>query len=384
MILFLVSLLIFSAFAQNTNKPDNEITPKAELVLQDRANDGGTGFTLTFKPQNKPEELKTYFLRIYKEVNEEEILIREMKVNNSGQTVRMPMSVQKANTNVIARAYYQKDDEVIEFKEKSLSTKGEWVDSARLSAFIAAILFISMIFIYVKKARSGEELFVRRIPGLGEINDAIGRATEMGKPVFYIPGTSTIRDVATLASLNILRSVGRKAAEYTTPMKVLIQRPLVLGVAQEVVQEAYMSAGRPDLYNEDDVYLAAAGQFAFASAAQGAMVREKPGAVFLLGMFWAESLLLAETANSVGAIQIAGTDATSQIPFFIAACDYTLIGEELYAASAYLSREPKLLGTLKAQDYFKGLLLIITILALFLGIVWVDIIVKFILSLQSY
>ncbi|SRR6056297_508892 len=379
-ILFLVSLLIFSVFAQETNTSDKKITPKAELVLQDRANDGGTGFTLTFKPQNKPEELKTYFLRIYKEVNGEEILIREMKVNNSGQTVRMPMSVQKANTNVIARAYYQKDGEVIEFKEKSLSTKGEWVDSARLSAFIAAILFISMIFIYVKKARSGEELFVRRIPGLGEINDAIGRATEMGKPVFYIPGTSTIRDVATLASLNILRSVGRKAAEYTTPMKVLIQRPLVLGVAQEVVQEAYMSAGRPDLYNEDDVYLAAAGQFAFASAAQGAMVREKPGAVFLLGMFWAESLLLAETANSVGAIQIAGTDATSQIPFFIAACDYTLIGEELYAASAYLSREPKLLGTLKAQDYFKGLLLIITILALFLDIVGVDIIVKYILS----
>src|SRR6056297_1375990 len=234
MILFLVSLLIFSAFAQNTNKPDNEITPKAELVLQDRANDGGTGFTLTFKPQNKPEELKTYFLRIYKEVNGEEILIREMKVNNSGQTVRMPMSVQKADTNIIARAYYQKDGEVIEFKEQSLITKGEWVDTARLSAFIAAILFISMIFIYVKKARSGEELFVRRIPGLGEINDAIGRATEMGKPVFYIPGTSTIRDVATLASLNILRSVGKKVAEYTTPMKVLIQRPLVLGVAQEV------------------------------------------------------------------------------------------------------------------------------------------------------
>ena len=379
-ILFLVSLLIFSVFAQETNTSDKKITPKAELVLEDRANDGGTGFTLTFRPQNKPEELKTYFLRIYKKVDKKEILIREMKVNNSGQTVRMPMSVQKANTNVIARAYYQKDDEVIEFKEKSLSTKGEWVDSARLSAFIAAILFISMIFIYVKKARSGEELFVRRIPGLGEINDAIGRATEMGKPVFYIPGTSTIRDVATLASLNILRSVGRKAAEYTTPMKVLIQRPLVLGVAQEVVQEAYMSAGRPDLYNEDDVYLAAAGQFAFASAAQGAMVREKPGAVFLLGMFWAESLLLAETANSVGAIQIAGTDATSQIPFFIAACDYTLIGEELYAASAYLSREPKLLGTLKAQDYFKGLLLIITILALFFDIVGVDIIVKYILS----
>ena len=76
----------------------------------------------------------------------------------------------------------------------------------------------------------------------------------------------------------------------------------------------------------------------------GIMVRERPATVFLLGMFYAESLILAETANSVGAIQIAGTDASSQLPFFIAACDYTLIGEELYAASAYMSREPLLLG----------------------------------------
>ena len=40
----------------------------------------------------------------------------------------------------------------------------------------------------------------------------------------------------------------------------------------------------------------------------------------------------------------------AQLPFFVAACDYTLIGEELFAASAYLSREPKLLGSLKGQD----------------------------------
>jgi hypothetical protein len=51
-----------------------------------------------------------------------------------------------------------------------------------------------------------------------------------------------------------------------------------------------------------------------------------------------------------GAIQISGTDSTYQIPFFIAACDYCLIGEELYAASAYLSREPRLLGSLRGQD----------------------------------
>ena len=81
------------------------------------------------------------------------------------------------------------------------------------------------------------------------------------------------------------------------------------------------------------------------------MLREKPAAIFLQGTFYAESLILAETGNSVGAIQIAGTDSEHQLPFFIAACDYTLIGEELYAASAYLSREPMLLGSLRGQDW---------------------------------
>ncbi|MCK4232582.1 hypothetical protein KAX21_06505, partial [candidate division WOR-3 bacterium] len=43
----------------------------------------------------------------------------------------------------------------------------------------------------------------------------------------------------------------------------------------------------------------------------------------------------------------------TQLPFFIAACDYTLIGEELFAASAYLDRDPQLLGSLKSEDMAK-------------------------------
>jgi len=80
------------------------------------------------------------------------------------------------------------------------------------------------------------------------------------------------------------------------------------------------------------------------------VIRKKPATIFYQGAFFAESLILAETGNSIGAIQIAGTAMPAQLPFFVAACDYTLIGEELFAASAYLSREPKLLGSLKGQD----------------------------------
>jgi hypothetical protein len=97
------------------------------------------------------------------------------------------------------------------------------------------------------------------------------------------------------------------------------------------------------------------------------MTRERPATNFLIGMFWAESLILAETGALAGAVQIAGTDAISQLPFFITACDYTLIGEELYAASAYLSREPVLLGAIKGQDYSKALILALIIVGTLLA-----------------
>ncbi|MEO0226220.1 MAG: DUF6754 domain-containing protein, partial [candidate division WOR-3 bacterium] len=136
--------------------------------------------------------------------------------------------------------------------------------------------------------------------------------------------------------------------------------PIVYTVAQAVVKEAYTKEGRPDAYRDENVFFITDSQFAYAAAVDGIMVREKPATNFFLGMFWAESLILAETGATTGAIQIAGTDSVYQLPFFITACDYTLIGEELYAASAYLSREPTLLASLKAQDY--GKLIIIALI----------------------
>ena len=95
------------------------------------------------------------------------------------------------------------------------------------------------------------------------------------------------------------------------------------------------------------------GQFPYAAAVVGLMHREKPAANFFFGSFAAESLILAEAGNQVGAIQVAGTISTMQLPFFITACDYTIIGEEYYAATAYLTREPTMIGSLRGQDMGK-------------------------------
>jgi len=236
-----------------------------------------------------------------------------------------------------------------------------WFNRRMLPTLIASLLFGCLVFIMINKAKKGHDLYVRPIAGIQEIDNAIGRATEMGKPILFVPGTSGIQDVATLAGLAILSKVAKKAAEYDTKILVPCRDYLVLPVAQEIVKEAHYEAGRPDTFDKSSVFFITSTQFAFVAGVNGIMVREKTATNFYMGMFWAEALLMTETGSTTGAIQISGTDAVTQIPFFITTCDYTLIGEELYAASAYMAREPKQLGTLKAVDYLKLLILIFII-----------------------
>ena len=242
-----------------------------------------------------------------------------------------------------------------------IANANNWNHGRTNTAFWSLIICLAVMG-YIYAARRGVSLFLRRIAGLDHVEEAIGRATEMGRPILYTTGLGYLSDIATIASINILGQVARKVADYEIKLIVPQRDPIVMAVCQEVVQEAYIDAGRPDAFNKDDVFFITDDQFAYAAAVNGIMVREKPATIILMGMFYAESLLLAETGASTGAIQIAGTDALAQLPFFITACDYTLIGEELYAASAYLSREPLLVGSLKGQDLGKMIFMVMTFL----------------------
>jgi hypothetical protein len=184
----------------------------------------------------------------------------------------------------------------------------------------------------------------------------------MGKPVLFVPGLQEIDEIETIAAISILGRVARITARYDTPLLVPVRYPMVMAAGQEVVEQAYIEEGKPDAYDRDTVRYVAGEQFAFTATVNGIMMRDRPATNIFMGAFFAESLLLAETGNAAGSIQIAGTAQPSQLPFFIAACDYTLMGEELYAASAYLSREPLLLGGLKGQDWIKLLLVILIII----------------------
>lgn len=239
----------------------------------------------------------------------------------------------------------------------------QWFDWSKFNNLLMATVFMVVILFFIETARR-RKFYIRRIAGLDAVDEAIGRATEMGRPIFYLCGLDPMTTVSTIAATNLLGHVAKHVANYESQIKVPCFDPIVMSVCQETVREAYYEAGRPDAYNSDNVFFITNDQFSYVAAVNGMMVRERPAANFFFGFYYAESLLLGEVGQSTGAIQIAGTDSNVQIPFFITSCDYVLIGEELYAASAYISREPKLLGSVKASDMAKAVIIVVLLLGL--------------------
>lgn len=246
----------------------------------------------------------------------------------------------------------------------------------RIVMLFAILIAVATIIYFVNKAKRGEKISLRPIPGLKAFEEAVGRSTEMGKPVLYVPGIVDMDQVETVAGVIILGHVAKMTAQYETPLNVPVARSIVMKAARESVREAYIMEGRSDMFHEDMVHYLTDDQFAYAAGVSGIMMREKPAAVFYQGKFYAESLILAETGNSIGAIQIAGTASAAQIPFFVTACDYTLIGEEFFAASAYLSEDPKLIGGVKGMDILKvmivGIIFLAIVLRLFNDLGWIN------------
>ena len=233
-----------------------------------------------------------------------------------------------------------------------VSPAGRWFKPEQTNVLVTSLLFALIVLVTISVARR-KDMYIRPIAGLRAVDDAIGRATEMGRPILYVAGLTGVGDISTIAAMLILGHLARRTAAYETPILVPCNDPLVMAIQREIVHEAYLEAGKPDAYNPDNIFYVTDSQFGFVAAVDGIMMRQKPAANFYMGYFFAESLILAETGSQSGAIQIAGTDADTQLPFFVTSCDYTLMGEELYAAGAYLSRDPILLAQLKGQDIGK-------------------------------
>ncbi|MDP8210871.1 MAG: hypothetical protein P9M05_08655, partial [Candidatus Stygibacter australis] len=279
---YLILFAIMSLFA---------VSP--ELIISDIPNDDGTGLKICWNAADEGVE-KVMIWR------GDELIIDSDSL--TGEFV---------DKNLIVNEEYQYrmvlNPGNLTISNVTFSPKPEYFNTDKITLLIFLLLVSGAIIYFIISARTGKELYIRKISGLESIDEAVGRATEMGRPILFVPGINDIDDMQTIAGLTILRKVAERAAEYDTRIIVPVARSMVLSTAKEVVRTAYIQAGKPDAYNEDSVFYLTDDQFGYVSGVDGIIVREKPAANFLLGSFYAESLILAETGFSSGAIQVAGT-----------------------------------------------------------------------------
>ena len=372
---FILSILILQYASATTADEAGSLIPPADFQAFDTPNDNAKSVSLRW-PSSPSESAAAEYV-VYASLRKNTPFITEvLRINSKtmyeegsdsnfhyveikpGKFFNKDSDVTGGRSSYFFKLVMMSNSENVTVNEIASATpKGNWFNWKKLNNFIILIAFSALVLWFIEHAKKNPNLYLRKISGLDAIDDALGRATEMGKPVLYVHGLNGMGSISTIAAVNILGRIAIRVAEYDTTLKVSNIDPIVLSVSQEVVKESYLEAGRPDAYVEDNVFMAASEQFPYVAAVSGIMIREKTAANFFMGYFYAESLILAETGASTGAIQIAATDSYTQLPFFITTCDYTLIGEELYAASAYLSREPLLLGSLRAQDIAKGIII---------------------------
>lgn len=347
-----------------------EVSPVTGVSATDVPNDGGTAIEVSWV-RGPSEGVRRYRIIRFEGDDDEGKIVGEVPPVDDSFTDNEE-SAQPVRSGVKYRYLVRTEEIGGRTVDSTISdpvaATPSWLHTGRLVNLGALAVFAAMFFFLVNRGKKGKPLYIRPIDALDEMDDAVGRAAEMGRPVFYAPGLHSVTQPATVASISLLSRVAERSARLHTPVKVPNYDPLTWPVAQEVVRQAFIKAGRPEEYQPQDVSYLTSRSFTYAAAVAGIMVRERTASNFLIGHFYSEYLILAETGVSTGALQIGGTDSVAQLPFFITTCDRTMIGEELFAAAAIAGDDPVSRSTIKAHDWFKALLMVAILAGAIIGV----------------
>jgi hypothetical protein len=183
----------------------------------------------------------------------------------------------------------------------------------------------------------------------------------------------TSSSAGSLAAIATLPYVARRTAELDLQLFLPTGSHTAYNVLNEVMRESAMMEGKPEIYNPDNVRYLSEVSRAYSAGVMSILMTEDVGAAIFLGSYHHAGLMVVETANRVGAMSVGGTDSLSQLCWFVAGCDYSVLGEEIYALGAYISKNPISVGAIAGQDIIKLAVLIITVLGVILTQVGIDV-----------
>jgi hypothetical protein len=228
------------------------------------------------------------------------------------------------------------------------------------TAFVLLVLSFALFIFFIYRAVRGTVPTIRTIPGLTAFNEVIGRAVETGRPVYFSTGVGRLTggDMSmTMAGLSLLGHAAKLSADIGADFNYIAAVAAeAVPIAEDMIKTAYR-----EKYRSEQVTFVPTQPTLF-SAIAGTYEREKPAANFVLGALYWETVIVCEAGARAGAMQIGGTGRLYQVPFIASLCDYSLIGEELLAAGAYVSGERALLGSIMASDVLRAIIVALSLI----------------------
>lgn len=221
---------------------------------------------------------------------------------------------------------------------------------------IAAILLLAFTFM----RRKSRGVF-RNIEAYDRLNRAVGHAVEGGTRLHISIGRGnlfTSRGGSALAGLSMLRRLSERTSQSDSPPVVTSGDASLAILSQDTLQSGYRAAGAEDQYRFTTGRLAGLTPFAYAVGTLPVMRDEKVSANVVIGDLGSETALLVEAADRDDVDLVAASDNLSAQSVLYATSQDPLIGEELFAAGAYVGAGASHDASLQVQDILRWLVIL--------------------------
>lgn len=229
-------------------------------------------------------------------------------------------------------------------------------------AIILLLIFVVAIYFFTLRARSGWIPTLRRIPAFDMLKALPGRAIESGRDLHLSIGVGGLVNETTsdsLAGLAVLNYLAEHAAVTGISPTISMADPMVMLFAQNALRAAHAAEAERAEESYRNIRWIAPQPAAYAAGVMGMLNIDQFEANVMVGSFGDEYLLMGETAAQKGMAHIGGASNPNTLPFVYASAQESLLGEEIYAAGAYLQKRPGHLGSLLAQDTMRWLIFLL-------------------------
>lgn len=222
---------------------------------------------------------------------------------------------------------------------------------------LALVLLLALTFLRRKAPPST----FRAIPALKRLYRVIGLSVEDGTRLHVSLGRGGLlsgRGGASLAGLAMLRHLTERTSVSDNPPVATAGDSALAVLTQDSLKAGYQAANADDLYLPSTGRLSGPTPFSYAAGAMPVVRGENVSANVLAGDFGPEVALIAEAAERSSVPTLGGTDDLSAQAVLYAVAEEPLIGEELFAAGAYLGAGPAHDASLTVQDILRWLLIL--------------------------